>query len=37
MLSYWFINKSKLLHQVGLTNHFKSARIKLKYVLQTLP
>ena len=22
MLSYWFIDKSKLLHQVGLTNHF---------------
>jgi len=22
MLSYWFINKSQLLHQVGLTNHF---------------
>jgi len=23
MLSYWFINKSQLLHQVGLTNHFE--------------
>jgi len=37
-LSYWFINKSELLHQVGLTNHCTLAqKCDSFHILECLP